>query len=165
MYPKGSIAPGGDKDRALKLLANYPAGLHLTQICKATGLDAKRCADVMHRLGKSGMAASVDDSVAGAHWRKRWCLPEHLDACREAVRRSRAGSTKALAEWPRSPNGRSKPMHADVPSVPTPKFTPLPPDLRFTVAAPEPFFSRPGYRPDMLRTGSALEAAYGGGND
>lgn len=164
MHPKGSIVPGGDKDRALKLLAAYPAGLHLKQIAKSLGMEPQRAADVVWRLGKAGLLQSLPDPDVSALRRRRYCTLEHLPTCTEAVRRAAAGREKAAGRWPRSSLGRVDQPPKEAPKAET-VCVPCPPDLRFTVVEPEPFFSDPSYRTSMLRSGSVIEAAYGGGND
>ena len=169
MIPKGSMKPGGDKARALELLASYPHGLNLRQIAVSLSLDPQRAGDVAYRLGKDGLIASVADPAIGsgtglALKRKRYCLPEHLGTCTEAVRREQRMRQKGAARWPISPMGRVDHPQKE-PAESTGVCVPCPPDLRFTVVAPEKFFSDPAYRTSMLRSGSVIEAAYGGGND
>ena len=169
MHEKGSIVKGGSKDRTLKLIAGYPSGLNPQQVCDSLGISKQAASDVLWELGRDGFLSSVEDPAGKMTRRKRWCLPEHIETCREAVGRKGGGTKppnlktadiKRFASTPEEKiNGMSKPAQS------CGSFVPIPPDLRFTVAAPVPFFSKPGYRTDMLKTGSALEAAYGGGND
>lgn len=167
MHAKGSMASSGIKDRALKLLASYPSGLHPEQISESLGASKQSTSDALFRLGKDGLVAAVDDPIGKMTRRRRWCLPEHIETCREAVCRNGTKSPNlkgtrhagAALRPETSSSGMSEPARSCGSCVP------LAPDLRFTVAAPEQFFSRPGYRPDMLKTGSAIESAYGGGND
>ena len=158
--PVGSKSP--HRAAALALLDQFPGGKYARDIAVILDVTPGRAAKMMTALSEAGAVESVREGSQRAAIRARYFLPQHREAAMEAHHASKGvtwgfGRTaptgvKRRPEPKKAITAPAEPVHTDCP-----RFV----DSRFAVARPEPFFSamRPG---NYLRTGSAIERAYGG---
>jgi len=171
--PKCQIVPGATKDRILQLAATHPCGLHSDIIAITVDASAPLVRNRCTELGRAGMLAYVNDPSKESRRRVRWCLPRDIETCKAAVQAS-GGNGLRGKNVPAKPENRpagagiggwkakGSTKRADAPAAePAKLFVPSCLDTRYTVHQVTPFFSAmtPG---SYIRTGSAIERAYGG---
>lgn len=167
------IKLNGNRGRILQLLEEHPDGIHARDVASLLGLEYVRAASCCSDLKSMGLIGSLPDplgrSSAGGSNRQRWFLPEHEPRVRKlvaqiqkqaAVEAKPKGRAQHTTEWSRAGLGRiDVQLRAAKTPAPTVTIAPTPPS-RYEATSVEPFFSamRPG---SYLRTGSAIERAYG----
>ena len=158
-YTKGSIQPGSAKARILELLVDKATGLHSRQIAIALDISEQRANTACYEMGKHGLVVGVNDGIGAgkATRQKRWCLQVHEATTRAAVQKAPAKASV----WAKA--GLGSVTRRGTPAADKVKVTVAPPtpDARFTVDKPEPFFSRPGYRPEFIGADTWAAKVYG----
>lgn len=123
------------KDQLLAALPDYPNGVSTATIAARLRRDPDNVSTRLLELQDTGRVIGV--VVQGPPKRKMWFAVEHAKQAKAYIKAAPPPHHWKASQLPRVAAYKSAP-----------------------VAAPDPFFARPGYRPDLLSTGSAIERAY-----
>jgi len=151
-----ALNTGCIKSQLIELLRTAPSGKFSRELAAFVERDPSRVATRMAELQESKRVVAVNVGR-----RKLWFLPEYAENARKIAQDGGFDFSMGLRRsLPASVAMR--PVTTRVAGEPVRTICPSGADHRFTVHNPEPFFSamQPG---SYMRTGSAIERAYGGG--
>jgi len=163
--------------RCVEWLSRHPDGCDTTEVTSGLQLTYPHVSGALCLAAERGLLRWVHAPYGNAHNRRVYFHPDHAPKVHgEASRKVSGGvkgkGVKAMSGWKAKAKARldgaatEAQQHAGFSNRERagPKVTvgPSTADTRFTVTTPEPFFSRPGYRPECIGADTWAAKVYGG---